>query len=214
MVSEGRHDHVVRLGADAEALGAGLREQRADRRLRRRVVALAERRVAHLAGRVDQVVRGPVLVAPCRPRVEVVVLHDRIADAELPDRAADVAGVALEGELGRLDADDHEPLAAVLRVPGLEVGERADAVDAGVGPEVDQHDVAAQPGESSAAASPGVLNQSSVPVKAGAGPSLRQVRRRHAREAARSARRARTSPCGRARRRAATRPRASCRGRR
>ena len=96
--------------------------------------------------------------------------------------SADVAGVALERELGRLDADDHEPLAPVLRVPGLEVGERADAVDAGVGPEVDQHDVAAQPGERQRP----VARRVEPVLGAGEGrrgAQLRQVRRRHAREA-------------------------------
>ena len=60
------------------------------------------------------------------------------------DRPLDVAGVVLERELRRVDADDDEPVVAVLLVPGLEIGQRAQAVDAGVGPEVDQHDLAAQ----------------------------------------------------------------------
>ena len=52
----------------------------------------------------------------------------------------DVAGVSLERELGRVDADDREPVCTVARVPSLDARERAYAVDAGVGPEIDQHD--------------------------------------------------------------------------
>ena len=68
-----------------------------------------------------------------------------------PIARADVGGLALEGELRRVDADDRQALGAVALVPGLEVGQRAQAVDAGVRPEVDEHDAAAQPGHASAA---------------------------------------------------------------
>ena len=43
-----------------------------------------------------------------------------------------------------MDADDRQAVLAVLRVPGGQVGQRAQAVDAAVGPEVDQDDAAAQ----------------------------------------------------------------------
>ena len=56
----------------------------------------------------------------------------------------DVAGVLLERELGRVHADDHQPVVAVPLVPRAQVRQRAHAVDARVGPEVDQHDLAAQ----------------------------------------------------------------------
>ena len=49
-----------------------------------------------------------------------------------------------------MDADDGEAVVAVLLVPCLQVGQRADAVDAGVGPEVDEHHPALalrQPGD-------------------------------------------------------------------
>ena len=41
-----------------------------------------------------------------------------------------------------MDADHHKTLVLVLGGPGLHVGDRAQAVDAGVGPEVDQHHLA------------------------------------------------------------------------
>ena len=109
-----------------------------------RVVALAEVRVADLAVGVDQVLGRPVLVAPGIPGAVVVVLRDRVAQVVAGDRVLDVAGVLLEAELGRVDADDRQPAVAVALVPSLDVGQRAQAVDARVGPEVDQHDAAAQ----------------------------------------------------------------------
>ena len=133
-----------RPGALAQRLCAGLLEQRADRLLGGVVLALAEVRVADLALGVDQVLGRPVLVAPGVPGAVVVVLRDRVAQPAAGDRVAHVAGVLLELELRRVDADDGQPAVAVALVPGPQVRQRADAVDARVGPEVDQHDLPAQ----------------------------------------------------------------------
>src|SRR5581483_5676497 len=65
-------------------------EQRTDRALRLAVVALAELDVAYLAAPVDQALGRPVLVPVRGPRAVVVVLDDRVADAEAVDRAVDV----------------------------------------------------------------------------------------------------------------------------
>ena len=119
-------------------------EQRPDRLLRLRVAALAEVVVADPALPVDQVLGRPVLVRVVRPGGVLVVLDDRVGDPEPLDRGGDVRGDVLESELGRVDADDHEPVAVVGPVPRLEVRQRAQAVDARVRPEVDQHDLAAQ----------------------------------------------------------------------
>ena len=152
-----------------QVAGAGLVEQLADRRLVLLVVALAELGVADLAVGVDQVLGRPVLVLVGVPGPVAVVLDDRVARARRTGSPADVAGLLLEGELGRLDADDVQPVAVVGGVQALEERQRADAVDAGVGPEVDQHHVAAQAGQVSGR-SPGVLNHCWVSVKSGAGP--------------------------------------------
>ena len=142
----GRHD-VLRRARLAGGPRARLAEQRPDRRLGPVVVALAELHVAHMAGGVDQVLGRPVLVLVGVPRGHPVVLGDRIADALAADRRGHVAGVALEGELRRVHADDRQPVRPVRAVPGLQVRQRAQAVDAGVGPEVDEHDPAAQGAE-------------------------------------------------------------------
>jgi hypothetical protein len=92
----------------AEPAPAGLGEQGADRRLGPVVAALSDVRVAHLPRGVDEEVRGPVLVPPGVPGLVLVVLHDRVAQALAIDRRRDVAGIALEAELGRVDADDRQ----------------------------------------------------------------------------------------------------------
>ena len=93
---------------------------------------------------VDEVIRRPVVVPECIPRAVVVVEGDRVAHPEAFDSGAHVAEIVLEGELGRVHAEDDEPLRSIALVPRLQVRERAEAVDAGVRPEVDQHDLAAQ----------------------------------------------------------------------
>ena len=109
-------DPARRLVGDAPPSASASRrsaEQRADHALGLVVVALAEVRVADVAAAVDQVLRRPVLVRVGVPRAVVVVERDRVADAEAAHRRADVADVVLEGELGRVHADDHEPVLAV-----------------------------------------------------------------------------------------------------
>ena len=84
--------------------------------------ALAEVRVAHAPAGVDQVLGRPVLVAVRAPGREVVVLCDRVAQPVARDGPLDVAGVSLERELRRVQADDRQPLSAVAGVPGPELG--------------------------------------------------------------------------------------------
>src|SRR5918996_1438417 len=59
-------------------------------------------------------------------------------------RLAHLLGLALERELPRVDADDDKSPLAVVLVPGADVGERPQPVDAGARPEVDEHDPACQ----------------------------------------------------------------------
>src|SRR5262249_31313641 len=108
------------------------------------VVPFAELMVAYPSLRVDEVEGWPVLVLEGAPDGVIAVDRDRIADPHVPDRAADVVDVLLERELGSMDADDGQPPVLVLLGPGSDIGKRAQPVDAGVGPDVDDDDVAAQ----------------------------------------------------------------------
>src|SRR5205823_10781243 len=63
---------------------------------------------------------------------------------QLPRRLADVRDHMLERELRRVDADDLEAVLVVRGVPRIQVRQRAEAVDARVGPEVDEDNLAAE----------------------------------------------------------------------
>src|SRR6185369_6028159 len=88
---------------------AGFGEQLPDHALGHVIFALAVMEVADAALRIDEVMRGPVLVLERAPQHVAVVERDRVADAEVLDRARDIFGLALEGELGRVDANYDEP---------------------------------------------------------------------------------------------------------
>ena len=63
----------------------------------------------------------------------LVALHD----------VAEVLGLAFVGELRRVHADDHE-LVGVLLLEALQIREDVDAVDAPIGPEVQEDDLPLQ----------------------------------------------------------------------
>ena len=71
--------------------------------------------------------------------------------------------------------DDDEAVAAVAGDPRLEVGQRAQAVDAGVGPEVDEHDLAAQGPEAQRLAA-GRVEPALVAREVRSGAQARQAR--------------------------------------
>ncbi len=110
------------------------------------VLAFAKVVIPDPSLRVGDIDRGPVCVVERAPHRVVVVDRDRIVDPHLLRRAADVLDLVLDGELGRVHADHDEPSILVSRVPRAEVWERAQPVDAGEGPEVDQNHFAAKAG--------------------------------------------------------------------
>ena len=83
------------------------------------------------------------MVVEGAPDGVVAVDGDGVVDLEVLGGAADVVGVVFEVELGGVDADHGQPVIAVFLGPGADVGEGAEPVDAGVGPELDQDDAAA-----------------------------------------------------------------------
>ena len=81
------------------------------------------------------------------PGGEVVVEGDRVHDARVAHRLLDIFRHLLEGELGRVHADDLQPGGVVTVIPGVQVRLGAHAVDAAVRPEIDQHDLAPEVGQ-------------------------------------------------------------------
>ena len=103
----------------------------------------ARGRADHIAARVDEHLRRPRPHGVRLPDAERRVVGDGMADAEALQRPADVVGAPLVVELGRVDADDDQHVGE----PGLQalqIGQHVLAVDAAVGPEIEQHDLAAQ----------------------------------------------------------------------
>ena len=84
------------------------------------------------------------MVVEGAPYGVVVVDRDRVVNPHVPHGAADITGVVLEAELGRVHADHDQPAADVFPGPGADIGQLAEPVDAGVGPEVDQDHLPAQ----------------------------------------------------------------------
>ena len=72
------------------------------------------------------------------------------------DAGGDVGRHLLERVLGGVHADDLEPGGGVVLGPGLDVRKLALAVDAGVGPEVDEDDLAVERGQAQRLAAGGV----------------------------------------------------------
>ena len=95
---------------------------------------------------VDQHQGRPAIDAEPVPDDHVGVVDDRVLDPVLGHLAADVLGVLLGVELGGVDADDHQ-LVLVLLLELGQVGQDVVAVDAAVGPEVEQDDLALELGE-------------------------------------------------------------------
>ena len=108
------------------------------------VIALAKVVIAHAARRIDEVVGGPEPVVECAPDTIVVVHRHGVVDAQVAHRLANICLIFFKRELGGVNAKDDQAAVLVLLVPGLDVGQRTQAVDAGVGPEVDDHHLAAQ----------------------------------------------------------------------
>ena len=74
----------------------------------------------------------------------MVVERDRPRHVQIVRRCTHVPPLVLERELRGVNPYDLEPGPVIRRVPGAQVRQRPDAVDAGVGPEVDEHDLSAQ----------------------------------------------------------------------
>ena len=113
-----------------------------DHPLRAVIVAFAEMVMANLALGIDKVVRRPILVVEGPPDRVVIVERNGITDLEIGNGVAHVVDILLEGEFGRVHPDHHEALVFVLLGPGSHIGNGAQAVDAGVCPEIHQDDLA------------------------------------------------------------------------
>ena len=97
-----------------------------------------------VAAGIDEVVSRPVLVVETTPDLVVVIHRYRVCDAEILHCFADIRFILFKGKLRRVDANDHQAAGLVFFVPGLDVGQCPQAIDAGVSPEIHQNHFAAQ----------------------------------------------------------------------
>src|SRR5215831_223798 len=100
------------------------------------VFTFAEVMVTDPSLRIDDIEGGPDRI--------VAIDRDRITDPHVLGCAADVVDVLFKWELGGVHTDHDQPLVLVLFGPGANIGKCAKPVDAGVGPDVYENDMAAQ----------------------------------------------------------------------
>src|ERR1700758_5282630 len=123
---------------------SSLPQQLLDGYFRLCVGALAELLMPQVTRSVDEIQSRPVLVLERVPYDMAAVHRNGVADRHVVHRPADVRDIFLEYELRRVDADHHQSLTFIFVRPRTDVRKRAPPVDAGVGPELNQHDLAAQ----------------------------------------------------------------------
>src|SRR5262249_1454471 len=95
------------------------------------------------SARVDQNESRPGLHSESTPQHLICVIDDRMLDAIFANFLADVVCVLFGVELCRVNADHHEFI-GVLLFEKFEVGKYMVAIDATIGPEIEQDDLAAQ----------------------------------------------------------------------
>src|SRR5262249_44291025 len=103
----------------------------------------AEMSVADTALRIDEILCGPNVVVEGAPDHIFAVDRHGIIDTERFCLAADIVEIFFKSEFRRMDADYDQSFVFVFIGPGAEVGLRAQPVDAGVCPEMDEHDLPA-----------------------------------------------------------------------
>ncbi len=129
-----------------DPLHSRIGEQLLNDPLRPLVVLLPEVAMPDSPLGVDEVERRPGLVCERPPDGELVVDRDRVFDAHRIEGRLDLLDVVLERELRRVRADHDQSLVPVLPLPGSDVGQRAQPVDAGEGAELDDHHLPPEPG--------------------------------------------------------------------
>src|SRR6516164_3577161 len=127
-----------------DAVAAGLAQEPLDDPFAFFISALAELVMADPSPGVGDVHGRPVPVGEGIPDCVVAVERDRILDAHVLHGPADILDVPFEREFWGVDANHNQAVILVLLSPRADVAERAQPIDAGVGPEVDENDLAPQ----------------------------------------------------------------------
>src|SRR5579883_212204 len=108
------------------------------------VFSLPEVAITDATHCVDEIIRGPELIAERPPDYIIVVEQDGIGDVELLHRAPHIAGIFFEGELRSMNAKNNEAGVLISIRPCSHIRERSQTVNAGIGPKIDQNNVSLQ----------------------------------------------------------------------
>src|SRR6476661_10704323 len=106
--------------------------------------SLSKMLVTDLAVHIEEVVRGPVFIIERAPNLVFVVYRDGIQDAQVTNSLLHIGKIFFERKLRSVYAHDNQSALPVLLSPGSQIRDRAEAIDAGIRPEVDQHDFPTQ----------------------------------------------------------------------
>src|SRR5271156_5673554 len=95
--------------------------------------------IADLAFRVDEIMRGPVLIVECFPDGIVAIDGYGISNLQIGYGLGNVGRIFLECEFRSVYADYDETIVLVFFRPGFDVWNRTQAIDTGISPEI-HHD--------------------------------------------------------------------------
>ena len=123
----------------------GFQQQLTDQVLRPVVISFSKMMPAYVTLRIDKVVCRPVLIIERLPDgVVVIQSHREILDPEVTHGALHIASFSFECKFRSVNPENDQAVILISFVPVRYVWQRAQTVDAGISPEVDQDDLASQ----------------------------------------------------------------------
>ena len=129
-----------------DAADPGLAQQVLNHPLRLLVCALAEVMMPNPPLGIDEIEGRPIGVLERTPYRMIAIDRDRILDPQVRHGSAHILDLFFKGELRRVHADHDQSLLRVFLGPRADIGQLAEPIDAGIGPEVDEDHFPAQAG--------------------------------------------------------------------
>src|SRR5579883_1506932 len=103
-----------------------------------------EMRPAKIAFPIQQILCWPCTIGEGLPEFVVAINHDGISQSKLADAALDVRFILRKGEFRRVYADYRQAFVPISLMPGLDIRQSTNAVEAGVIPEINQYNAATE----------------------------------------------------------------------
>lgn len=112
--------------------------------LRLAIFAFPEVVITNSSIPIDEVLGRPVMVVERLPNPAIAVDRNWVNKIQIANSVFYVDTFSLKRELGRMNTDHNQARVLILCRPAFQVGLRPQRVDAGVRPNIDQHNLAAQ----------------------------------------------------------------------